>query len=329
MNESPLVRPHVRASGCPGNPPGRPDVPFGGYDERTRVHPRPGQRDRRRHRPRRRPPRDRGLGQRLRRPARPRGEHRLLRPRRAARAAPGRRAVAPSSRTSPRSSTASCASSGSCWSGSGPRAPSRTPRTRWPSWPCSPRRPARRCSTRSTSAGRAPTPRRTSAAARSRGSSEIVQATGADTVILDGELAPSQLQEPRGPGQGQGRRPHRADPRHLRPAREVQGGPGPGRAGPAQLHEAAAARLGWQPLPPGRWPGRLARAAASVAVVPVRPRSRPTAAGSTPRSPSSATSSSTCGPPATPSAPTGSGTRSRRWRSRATPTPASPRCSTG
>ncbi len=65
-------------------------------------------------------------------------------------------------------------------------------------------------------------------------------------------------EEPRGPGQGQGRRPDRADPRHLRPAREVAGGPGAGRARPAQLHEAAAAWLGWQPLPPGRWPGRLA-----------------------------------------------------------------------
>ena len=65
-------------------------------------------------------------------------------------------------------------------------------------------------------------------------------------------------EEPRGPGQGQGRRPDRADPRHLRPAREVPGGPGAGRARPAQLHEAAAARLGWQPVPPGRWPGRLA-----------------------------------------------------------------------
>ena len=53
-------------------------------------------------------------------------------------------------------------------------------------------------------------------------------------------------EEPRGPPQGEGRRPHRPDPRHLRPAREVGGGPGPGRAGPAQLHEAAAARLGRQ-----------------------------------------------------------------------------------
>ena len=49
---------------------------------------------------------------------------------------------------------------------------------------------------------------------------EIVQATGADTVICDGELALA-AEEPRGPGQGQGRRPDRADPRHLRPAREV------------------------------------------------------------------------------------------------------------
>ena len=88
------------------------------------------------------------------------------------------------------------------------------------------------------------------------GIAEIVQATGADTVICDGELAPSQLQEPRGPAQGQGRRPDRADPRHLRPARELRRGAGADRAGPAQLHEAAAARLGWQPLPPGRWPGR-------------------------------------------------------------------------
>ena len=64
--------------------------------------------------------------------------------------------------------------------------------------------------------------------------------------------------QPRGQGQGQGRRPDRADPRHLRPAREEQGGPGAGRAGPAQLHEAAAARLGRQPVAPGRWPRRLA-----------------------------------------------------------------------
>ena len=65
--------------------------------------------------------------------------------------------------------------------------------------------------------------------------------------------------QPRGPRQGQGRRPHRADPRHLRPARQVPRGPGAGRAGPAAVHEAAPARLGRQPVAPGRWPGRRRR----------------------------------------------------------------------
>ena len=64
--------------------------------------------------------------------------------------------------------------------------------------------------------------------------------------------------QPGGPRQGQGRRPDRADPGHLRPARQVAGGQGAGRAGPAELPDAAAARLGWQPVPPGRRPGRLA-----------------------------------------------------------------------
>ena len=47
-----------------------------------------------------------------------------------------------------------------------------------------------------------------------------------------------------GRGQGQGDRPDRADPGHLRPARQVQGGQGPGRAGPAGVPAAATARLG-------------------------------------------------------------------------------------
>ena len=80
----------------------------------------------------------------------------------------GSAGCAPSSRTSPRSSTASSGSSASCSSGSGPRAASRTPRTRWPSSPRSPRPPAPRCSRRSTSGGRSPTRRPSSAAARSR-----------------------------------------------------------------------------------------------------------------------------------------------------------------
>ena len=155
-------------------------------------------------------------------------------PRRAPRSCAASPGCAPSSRTSPRSSTASSGSSASCSSASGPRARSRTPRTPWPSSRCSPRPPAPRCSRRSTSAGRSPTPRRTSAAARSRAlARDRRSATGADTVICDGELAPSQLRNLEDKRQGQGRRPDRADPRHLRPAREVRGGPGAGRAGPA------------------------------------------------------------------------------------------------
>ena len=118
--------------------------------------------------------RRRRVGLRLRRRAGPRGRRGAHRrhagPGRAPRAPPGRRPVAPSSRTSARSSTASSAWSGWCSSGSGPRAPSRTPRTPWPSSRCSPRPPAPRCSTTSTSGAASPTPRRTSDAARSTAS---------------------------------------------------------------------------------------------------------------------------------------------------------------
>ena len=88
------------------------------------------------------------------------------------------------------------------------------------------------------------------------GIAEIVQATGADTVICDGELAPSQLRnlEDRLKVKVVDRTALILDifAQHARSGEA----PGPDRAGPAQLHEAAPARLGWQPLPPGRWPGR-------------------------------------------------------------------------
>ena len=147
----------------------------------------------------------------------------------------------PSSRTSPRSSTASCASSAWCWSGSG-RAH---------------RRGRRELDGRARPAGRDGRLRGPGLQRRAKpdtatylGSGkvdrmrDVVIATGADTVICDAELAPSQRRAWR-TSQGQGHRPHRPDPRHLRPAREVQGGQGPGRAGPAQLPPAAPAWLGW------------------------------------------------------------------------------------
>ncbi len=61
---------------------------------------------------------------------------------------------------------------------------------------------------------------------------------------------------PRGRRQGQGHRPHRADPRHLRAARQEPGGQGPGRAGPAPVPPPAPARLGRVDVASGRWPGR-------------------------------------------------------------------------
>ena len=98
----------------------------------------------------------------------------------------------PSSRTSPRSSTASCGSSGSCSPPSGPRAPPRTPTTRCASSPPWPRPRARRCSPGSSSAAPSPTPAPTSAPARPSELRDIVIAEGADTVICDTELTPSQ-----------------------------------------------------------------------------------------------------------------------------------------
>ncbi len=53
---------------------------------------------------------------------------------------------------------------------------------------------------------------------------EVVRSVGADTVICDGELTPGQLRRLEELGEGQGRRPHVADPRHLRPARTQPGG---------------------------------------------------------------------------------------------------------
>ena len=83
-----------------------------------------------------------------------------------------------------------------------------------------------------------------------------MQATGADTVICDGELAPSQLRnlEDRLKVKVVDRTALILDifAQHAK----SEGGPGADRAGPAQLHEAAAARLGRQPVPPGRWPSR-------------------------------------------------------------------------
>ena len=119
-----------------------------------------------------------------------------------------------------------------------------TPRTRWPSWPRWPRPPARRCSTGLIQRRSRPDPATYIGRGKVDELRDVVLATGADTVICDGELSPVPAAQPGGADQGQGRRPDRADPGHLRPAREEQGGQGAGRAGPAAVPAAAPARLG-------------------------------------------------------------------------------------
>ena len=82
---------------------------------------------------------------------------------------------------------------------------------------------------------------------------EIVVATGRRHGHLRRRARARPAAQPGGQGQGQGDRPDLADPGHLRLPRQERGGSGPGRAGPAAVPQAAAAGLGWQPLPAGRW----------------------------------------------------------------------------
>ena len=175
----------------------------------------------------------------------------------------------------------------------------------------------------------APTRPPTSARGKVEELRDVVVATGADTVICDGELAPAPAAQPGGPGQGQGHRPDRADPRHLRPARQERGGQGSGRAGPAAVPQAAAARLGRQPLPPGRWPGqrrcrhRWPRARRDEARDRPSPDQQPDReAARDARASMDSTRRDQAGRAAPPRG-------ARRSRSSATPTPASPACSTG
>ena len=99
----------------------------------------------------------------------------------------------PNSPTSPRSNTGSCAWNASCWSACGPTAAPPTPTPASPSSPRWPRPPAPRCSKAWSSGATNPTHRPTSARARRGNCARSSLATGADTVICDGELSPAQL----------------------------------------------------------------------------------------------------------------------------------------
>ena len=116
---------------------------------------------------------------------------------------------------------------------------------------------------------------------------DIVVATGADTVIADGELTPGQLSQLEAVVKVKviDRTALILDifAQHAS-SRE---GKAQVVAGPDGVHAAEAARLGRVDVPAGRRRGRLG-AAAWAPAAPARPRSRPTGAGSAPRWPSCA-----------------------------------------
>ncbi|GAA2934448.1 hypothetical protein GCM10020221_32740 [Streptomyces thioluteus] len=89
---------------------------------------------------------------------------------------------------------------------------------------------------------------------------DIVLETGADTVVCDGELSPGQLIHLEDVVKVKVVDRTRADPRHLRPARQVPRGQGAGVPGADAVHAAEAARLGPVAVPAdGRWRLRFVR----------------------------------------------------------------------
>ena len=124
------------------------------------------------------------------------------------------------------------------------RARSRRPRTRSTSWRCWSTRPAPTRSAASPQRRDRPTRPPTWARARPRSCASWREATDCDTVVFDDELTPGPAVQPGEAAGAHRHRPHRGDPRHLRPERPQPGGQGPGRAGPAALPPAPAAAPG-------------------------------------------------------------------------------------
>ena len=189
------------------------------------------------------------------------------------------------------------------------------------SWPCWSTPPAPTRSARVVQRRDDPEPATFIGKGKAEELRELADDLDADTVVFDDELTPAQqlnLEKLLG---RTAHRPHRGDPRHLRPERPQPGGQGPGRAGPAPLPPAAPAGPGQRPQPAGRWhrhprsrrdPARGRPAPARAA----RPQARGRAARHRP-------------PPRHPAQGAAPSRASARWRSSATPTPASRRCSTG
>ena len=72
---------------------------------------------------------------------------------------------------------------------------------------------------------------------------QLVLSTGANMVIFDNDLTPSQIAHAGGDFKDHRARPQRAHPRHLRPAGQDARGQAPGRAGAVSVLPAPAHRL--------------------------------------------------------------------------------------
>jgi GTP-binding protein HflX len=153
----------------------------------------------------------------------------------------------------------------------------------------------------------------------------LVAAAGADTVICDGELTPSQLRRLEGVVKAKV-----IDRTALILdifAQHARSKEGKAQVELAQLEYLLPRLRGWgESLSrPAGWPA----AAASAPGAPARRRSRRTGGGSGPAPPGCAASWPRCRSAARCSGTSAAATPSRRWPSRATPTRASPACSTG
>ena len=153
---------------------------------------------------------------------------------------------------------------------------------------------------------------------------DVVVAMGADTVICDGELTPSQLVQLE-----KVVKVKVIDRTALILdifAQHAKSREGKAQVELAQMQYMLPRLRGWGESMPDRpvagWPA----VPVSVAVAPVRRRSRPTGGAFAPRWPSCAARSARWAPRGLRSAASAAATRWPRWPSSATPTRASPRC---
>ena len=134
-------------------------------------------------------------------------------------------------------------------------------RRSWPAWPTP---PAPRWSARNGRTGATSTPTGTSARAGRRSWSRAKAETGFTPAGGRRRAVAQSAARARGAAQGQGPRPQRPDPRHLRPARPDARGPPPGGAGPARV-PAAAPDAPVDPPLAHRWRHRHPRAGRDAA----------------------------------------------------------------